>query len=874
MTFFVFYDILLNIESKMKKPIKFLISLIAMAFFIWACSSKDDTPQMVDDDVAMSDDVDPIDDSPDESETPMNGQIVFPDDAAVDLTGASVTISGEVIPLDSNSDLMIPSFEGESELAFLSDSNGNILLMGFIGEGREELSIASTAAVFFYFSTTAYFQNSELTSAILDSIEENEEYLAFINTLESLFVNDNMVIENLGFLNALETSIASIRDVRTTNPTNAIFVESNDIRSKIQLNVASNEENTFDITNRGPRRAEAFIYKTAFTDMDGNRTELSNPQLIATEPLSQGRFKPGQDRQVPVQGALLQFLVPCGTIFKPETTAPLPLPLEDNEANAEFEVVVIGPGQNEGERNFRGNEREVFERLSTKTFLLDYALPTLFEISGRKSEYDKLSGDTSDAALLEVITPYFQANPSVRDLVFEGEYNIALQTFFQDLDSGLDIFDLTEQAYEVVFMENANTDAVEFTDDLIDNLVDLTDILNGITNRFSLFCADEIFSGSRFLESWNLTADRGDVSLEPLRAGVQIFDTDLEITADIAGVEDEELTDGSIMYEWTVSENFDSILFDDEGNRGTSFTNTTNSVRFGSFTTGFNLVGFENIETVTVRAFRETNGTEQLIGTTEMTVNVQDRLFRVSPLNTILNGIEQVNLQVQNIDGNPLVENDEFEFRVVWTTSGAHALFNGNSTTETVLNNNSIVLRNLDDKVENAIQSVRAGIFLRPKNNPNDIPFREVAFEFIDVFITNNNTIEFEVDAKGVTYNRFPVGTGRRVQLGGGFIIPFDERAISYSAEIINFQLINSVGNDIGARYIGSTYKWTNTSQSSPVGLLNDSSDSPGDFGIVLLGSNVGINADGTGSDNLAATVALYATTVGSAKITIVLGDE
>lgn len=850
----------------MKTVPKYIVAMITLATFIWACSSNDETAQIMDDDISISDGVDPSDDDSGEMPSDTSGQINFPEGTDIDLNGATVTTAGEVIPVTDIANVELPTFEGATELAFLSDSNGNILLMGFIGEGREELSIASTAAVFFYFSTTAYFQNSELTSAILDSIEENEEYLAFINTLESLFVNDNMVIENLGFLNALETSIASIRDVRTTNPTNAIFVESNDIRSKIQLNVANNEQNAFDITNRGPRRAEAFIYKTAFTDMDGNRTQLSSPQLIATEPLFQGRFKPSQDNQVPVQGALLQSLVPCGTIFKPETTAPLPLPLEDNEANAEFEVVVIGPGQNEGERNFRGNEREVFERLSAKTFLLDYALPTLFEISGRKSEYDKMSGDTSDAALLEVITPYFQANPSVRDLVFEGEYNMALQTFFQDLDSGLDIFDLTEQAYEVVFMENANTDAVEFTDDLIDNLVDLTDILNGITNRFSLFCADEIFSGSRFLESWNLSADRGDVSLEPLRAGVQIFDTDLEITADIAGVEDEELTDGSIMYEWTVSENFDSILFDDEGNRGTSFTNTTNSVRFGSFTSGFNLVGFENIETVTVRAFRETNGTEQLIGTTEMTVNVQDRLFRVSPLNTILNGIEQVNLKVLNIDGSPLVANDEFEFRVVWTTSGAHALFNGNSTTETILNNNNIVLRNLDDEIENAVQSVRAGIFLRPKNNPDDIPFREVAFERIDVYISNNRTIEFEVDAKGYVFRRTPEGGGIRTLFRGGFVIPVDDRAESYTAEVLELEFLGQTAT----QEIGKTYSWTNDSQSGPVGLFNEeTSDFPGDFTIAIFGASIN-----TINDNFSQTQANFDGISGKAKITIVLKDE
>ena len=49
----------------MKNLIKFILSVVAVIFLIWACNSNDDVEQMMnDDDVAMSDDVDPTDDGP------------------------------------------------------------------------------------------------------------------------------------------------------------------------------------------------------------------------------------------------------------------------------------------------------------------------------------------------------------------------------------------------------------------------------------------------------------------------------------------------------------------------------------------------------------------------------------------------------------------------------------------------------------------------------------------------------------------------------------------------------------------------------------------------------------------------------------------
>ncbi len=855
----------------MKTNLKLFLSLLITVVLVWACSSNDDTSEIIDDDVSMNDDVDPMGGEPDGGSMPMDGQIIFPDGSDIDLNGATITTAGKIIAVASDGTVELPSFEGATELAFLSNSNNQILLTGFISEGREQLSIASTATVLFYFASTAYLQNEESKTAILTAIEENEEYLTFVNELENLFLTDNLVLQNMGFLPALEASTNRVRNINTTN--SAVFVESNDIRSRIQIQNATGTNNSFTVTNRGARRAEVFIYKKAFTDIDDNRQIVddniagSDTPEFPSEPLFQGRFNSKNFTDFNVtDGNLFYVLNSCGNVFRSTTSEPILLTLEDNENSAEFEVTVIGPGQNTGERDMTTAEREVFERISTETFLLDYVLPTLFDIAGRKQAYDNLEGTSKDATLVAAAMPFFDSNTEVMQLVFEGEYDAALQSFFGNARTDGSIFQLLETVYEEVFNNNDISGSFVFTDVLSDNLSNMTEIIEGITSRLSFFCTDSSLGGISTLESWELTADRGEVTLEPLRTGVQIFNTDLKITANIEGLSDAELNNGSITYEWSVSENFDSFLFDDEGNRGVSFTNNSNSIGFASFTAGFNLLGFENIETVTVRAFREVDGTQQLAGTSQMTVNVQDRAFRISPQNTILNGIEQVNLNVLNVeDGSALTSNNDFDFRIFWSTNGRHALFNGNSTTETVLNNNSIILRNLDDKAENATQSVRAEIFLRPKNNPNDIPFRSVGFEFVTVYIANQPDFEFEVSARGFVFNRAPEAGGIRTQFAGGFIVPFDDRVESYRAEVLEFEFRGETVD----QFIGNTFTWTNESQSTPIGILQETSDAPGDFGAGLLGASV--NTIGSQFSDIQAQ---YQGITGKVKISIFLKDE
>lgn len=868
----------------MKTPFKLLLMMAALATFIWACSSNDDTAQMVDDDVSITDDVDPDDDDedPDDDGTPdsTDGQIAFPEGTDIDLAGATLTIAGQIIPVANLENIDLPTFEGASELAFLTTGEGNILLAGFIDENRNQLSIASTATVLFYFASTGYLQAEEFKDEILKGIEENENYLSFAEELKTLFISDNLVVKNLGFLDALETSISGFKSVNTVN--NAIFVESNDIRSRLQLKKADDASNSFTMTNKGARRAELFAYKKAFTDMDGNRTVLIQDvgltqQAEFREVITKGRYtsKNFPESTLVNNGNLIHALIACGTIFAETATGPLQLVLEDNESIAEYEISVIGPGQDQSGRPMTTTERQAYERMSSETFLLDYALPTLFEIAGRKDAYDDVAIPTREDLLLPLITSYFENNSSVRELVFEGEFNAALQTFFENIRQDGQVFQLLEDAYEIVQQDSDLLGSMVFTDELSDNLANMTELITEVTSRFSLFCKDDQLDDISTLESWEVTADRGEVSLEPLRGGVQTFEN-LEITASIEGVEDEELTNGNITYEWTVSNNFNSILRDGQGNRGVSITNTSNKVTFSSSSSGTDLVDFENLETVTVRALRNDNGNQVLIGAAEMTVNVQQRRFIVQPEDAVLQGIEQVNLSVVNLDFSPLEVNDEFDFRLQWTTSGTHALFNGNSTAETVLNNSSIDLRNLDDEVEDAIQTVRVGIWLRPKNNSDDIPFREADFAFVDVYISNDNTIEFEVGAEGFVRESYPEAGGTRTLFFAGFLIPYEKDAVSYNLEILEYGTNGTLADGL----IGRTYSWTNESYSSPVAPVSliKSAGNPNTPTIddPTTGFSVGINSASVNTlaaDAFAQIQQDFAGVFGKAKVTITLDN-
>jgi hypothetical protein len=747
-----------------------------------------------------------------------DGSILLPDGVNLDLSDATITIAGEVLAVESNNTISnLPLFEEALELAFVSDAQGRILLAGFVGDNRTTISVNSTATVLIYFASTAYLQAEEFKEPILSAIENDAEFASFVNELETLFTEDPLLIQNEGFIELLASRIEQIQRFDTTNKN--LFVDSGDIRSRIQLKKVG--DNRFTISNKGARRAEVFAYKKAFTDLDDVRTVLieevgPNQEAQFREPLFQGRYNSKNfPASTPViEGNYIHALTNCGSIYTETTSAEQTLDLSENESTAEFEITVIGPGKDQGERSMSNAERAAFERMSTETFLLDYLLPTLFEIGGRKQGYDNINGTSKDAALLAVIDPFFQSNSAVKDLVFEGEFGMALQLFFEDAKQNDQIFELLENAYEIASNDNDLLGSFVFTDELSSNLRNMTAIISGITSRFNLFCTDKQLNNIATLESWDLTVERGDVSLEPSKRTVRTFD-EVEITAEVEGFEEEELTDGTISYEWSVSENFNSSLKDELGNSGLNFTSTSNKVSFISTASGTALIDFENIETITVKAYLTENGQQQLIGTGESRINIQQKKFLVDPETVLFQGIEQANLEVLNIDYSPLELNENFDFRLVWTTDGSHALFNGTSTSETVVNVNNIDFRNLDDQVDYATQSVRVGIWLRPKNNPENLPFREADFVFVDVYIDNRPTKEIEVSAEGFISESFPdCCTNRtRVLFFGGFIVPYEKDAARYELEILEYGTNGTPAEGL----VGQTYTWTNESYGPPI---------------------------------------------------------
>ena len=126
----------------MKTSLKIILSILGISFFIWACSSNDDTAQMIDDDVSITDDVNPTDDvdPTDDGDGGMgamemtNIQVVLPQGVDVDLTTTSILTLGEEEAVSGDGAALLPFNTGTVELGYLLDNEDNILLLGFLSD--------------------------------------------------------------------------------------------------------------------------------------------------------------------------------------------------------------------------------------------------------------------------------------------------------------------------------------------------------------------------------------------------------------------------------------------------------------------------------------------------------------------------------------------------------------------------------------------------------------------------------------------------------------------------------------------------------------------------------------------------------------------
>lgn len=808
----------------MKRISILLAFVMAIMVLNMGCGSDDNGVMMEDDNPQQGDNPDDPDDPSDPSGTleTIDVQVILPDGSNVNLGDTEVFTLAETASVDGNGNAEAPTITDSSELAFVFDSDNNPILASFISSEKTEISIATTAEVLLYYSSSLPFDNFNGKDYIGGALEGVVGIDEFKNDLSQLFVADPLMLSNQSFITALDEQLQRISGRNDIVFENRVFVDGGDIRDGLRID--EKPDNQIQIGNKFGRRAHAYVYEKAFTDLEGNRVVVNSE--VAVDDVAEVDFELEKARiaenlEIPDdidetdieqlleaqnrRNARIKILngENCVTsVFSEEKSDLITLEIEEDEMQVEYEVSIVGPGsQQSSERPLTNAEQSKLEELSLETFVLDYLLPVMLEFSGRKLSLTQLNG-SRDGALLNAVTPFIDNNPSIKSLVLEAKFTEAMTNYmdilYADGSSFGEGFDLLETVYPILVDGGNQPFNFILTDVQKERTADVGNILSLIMGGKSFQCLDGVFSNSKQLNSWEVEVDEGLVTLEPNKVEVVNMVESKRIEVEVGGERIEDMLE----YEWSTTDTYGGKLTDLNGGEGTSFTSSFGTVFFLSTASNNEIPdGNDNIETITVTVYNvDANGNRvDEIGSDSIEGIVRKKTFRIVQDGAVIDGDDTLKLKLKNQDTTQ-IPNNNFDYRIIWSTSAQYGhLANGEASVD-VENTPDMEYTATDEDVEEGVEDIKAVIYSREKGT--NIPYRLFDEATAQITIKNDNKLYKELDLVVVSHP-WPVNNPSGESIECSFVIKPIQDAESYSLKV------NSYDPDVNPSQTGRTYSWS-----------------------------------------------------------------
>ncbi|MEL6918485.1 MAG: hypothetical protein AAFO99_12230, partial [Bacteroidota bacterium] len=462
------------------------------------------------------------------------------------------------------------------------------------------------------------------------------------------------------------------------------------------------------------------------------------------------------------------------------------------------------------DREMTVSERATFEKLSEEMFILDYLLPLMTEITGRKNDFNNL-GNSKDAALFSAVSPYLDNAPEIKNRVHQNDFESAMEIYVEQLYASTngtfgDAFDIMVDVYNIIYEDGNQPFNYILNDMQKERAANIGKVIANMTGLLSYQCINSRVDSSKTVETWKVVVEEGNVSLNPEAMVTSNTADGKEITARVlSGIEEGD----QLEYEWSTSSTFGGFISDTMGNNGTSFTTDSNRVLFISTASNNELSDGDNFEMVTVTVYRKNGNTNEEIGTDTMEVNVRKNGFKIGPDNARVKGNQDLNLFLRNTDGETIIPNEETDYKVVWTIGGNHGLLEGQGSSFTIFNNDSVTYECTDTETENGTESVSAVIYARPKGSIEE--FRLIDQQRATINIENDDRYTYRYLRHNVWSNEpsnTRTGDGRcTTSAGTQWLIPIVEDAESYTVKVTRF--FNATRSAYAPQNEGRTLSWT-----------------------------------------------------------------
>lgn len=798
----------------------------------------------------------------DPSSTFKDVKVVFPENSQLSPSDYKLFSSAKFTDVSDNGGTFAIHNKGDRSLAFLLNAQDEPVLMGFVTDDQNEVSVASTVEVAQYLALGTAF----MPEAIRNQFIEEEGLLPgtaeFVAKAENMFSTDENFLTSESFLNELKQRIDNLTKRDTLDLYNkSIYIKSGDIKSGLQV-----EEKDFQdvsIANTFRRRAHGFLYKTGYIDETGKKTTLINdiPQENAKAmfdiPVSPTQAIRG------FTGVIQDAAGGVGINFARTSTGPIKLELGDNQLETIYQLRVVAPSVFAG--RLTNVEEDKLHELEWETLSLDWALPIFLDIIGEAKLLNKID-DKNFKTFVSAIIQFAGSYTSITDPLKKGEYGTAMHELFfamannytsskvEDMLKGLidGVLVTAEGLGKTISQNNAQLilgnvkfifGALKVTDAAL-KVVDYGRILSAISN-------------SKMVEQWEVDAKKTKVTLSPEQAVAFPY---IYKYID-AIVKDTELSAGqSFAFDWSTTGKY-GVLRDDVGHSSTSFSNSsTISKREVIYFSNANDADLPEDATdkIYIEAFIKETGKDPIpLGKDSATVRVRSYQYEIQPKNITVQGGTNLKMYIQRPDDSEdITNNPSLDFKIVWSTEGNYGLLEGTANSLTTYNDNQMTYFALDKDIKNGTETVGARIYGKLKDKGDE------AYELYDEFQT---TIKIQNDPNKKSYllqlqndGEWPdVPNSASITFYTYIKVPKEEKAISYQADFLKYYR-GWAGNEAAP----FSYSWTPENIDYQENVKDE-----GDYYLVFSVSVISSNS----ADNYAFYKARMESLSGYAQVTVTL---
>ena len=686
----------------MKNTYKFLF-LILLLSMTMGCSSKDDITIPPDDDTSQTDD----DNGSSVSLTyeEIDIQIELPEGMSLDISNTYVETVLSEYEIKSDLTASINVLKDKKSLVYLRNTDGEIILMGFISKEHPILDARSTfeASLFFRFGTV--FRLPELKEKFLNEFRDLAEIDPFVTELGEMYKTDALLLKSDTFRSWLDDAASKlVNNKKVIDIQNKVLIPNNDTKSGIKVVQDSDNVLSVDVLNYYRRRARAFFYKVAVKKNGEFETLLDLDQVITSYETS---LEPNLELDISaingitsIQGGVIDVAIGHGnnTDVGFKSNGPIELELLDNDDASKYAIRVLGPGK-QSTRIHTKQEGDALLKMQLETFLLDFMIPGITTLLGVGDIADTYIASINVDTGVELLNAVLASTPGALDAIDEGEFITALYEFTKAFIGnvvGIEGF------FEEVFVKPLQKQGIYASvGDLKGKLAAPLTITNAILTSVDGYrIVDDIYKSSQ-LEQFESIVSRSKVRISPYEKGI-VLGEQVEYKATSPDID--QTTTSNYLYKWITTEKFGDFI----ENSGTNQITYKSNPDYGTLPQNAH-------DSIYVEVYIKEEGglLGALVGKDSTIVNISPTKYKIRPDGITIDGDSKLTMRVVDADNAPLTNSNGMYYKVVWQTQGNYGKLNGADISVTTYSEDgfSVSYETFDRETANATEVVSAKIY-------------------------------------------------------------------------------------------------------------------------------------------------------------------